>query len=29
MTVSGRLPILVLLGAVAVVLEPTRRTVLL
>ncbi len=29
MTVSGRLPILVLLGGVAVVLEPTRRTVLL
>ena len=29
MTVSGRLPILVVLGAVAVVLEPTRRTVLL
>ncbi len=29
MTVTGRLPILVLLGGVAVVLEPTRRTVLL
>jgi uncharacterized protein (DUF58 family) len=29
MTVSGRLPILVLLGGIAVALEPTRRTVLL
>lgn len=29
MTVSGRLPLLILLGGVAVALEPTRRTVLL
>ena len=29
MTVSGRLPILVLLGGIAIVLEPTRRNVLL
>lgn len=29
MTVSGRAPILVALGAIAVVLEPTRRIVLL